>query len=101
MPERDIVSFASQSGGQVSYACAKGPTTAQTEARAQKAHSVYEEEVASYGPKFAQLLVSALKQHASDAQTLEASVNGRSDQWAQDAALKVERTYRCLPVARS
>ncbi|WP_406720505.1 MULTISPECIES: hypothetical protein [Thioclava] len=98
MPEREFLSFASQSGGAFTYACARGATEADTRSRGQKAHLAYEHKMASYGPTFAKTLVSVLDSGVSDAATLEATVNGTSDRWARSAALEVERQYRCLPV---
>ncbi len=98
MPDREILSFASQSGGKLAYACSKGATAGETHARAMKAHRAYEHEIASYGPVFAKTLVAVLKAGVSSGGSLEASVNRKSDEWARSAALSVEREYQCLPV---
>ncbi|MER5172214.1 hypothetical protein [Thioclava sp. GXIMD2076] len=98
MPDREILSFSSQSGGKLAYACSKGADERETRARAQKAHQAYEHEIASYGPVFAKTLISVLKAGVSSGGSLEASVNRKSDEWARSAALTVERQYRCLPI---
>jgi len=98
-PDRQLFQFPSRSaGGEFGYLCAPGATPRATKARARKAHAAYEGEIRTYGDTFAAELVGALSAGSSP-KAATRKINGDSDAWARQAALKIERTYQCLPVS--
>ena len=98
-PDRQMFQFPSRiAGGALGYLCAPGASPRATQARARKAHAAYEGEIRSYGETFAAELVGALRAGAQP-KTATRKINRDSDAWARQAALKIEKTYRCLPIS--
>ncbi|WP_295537166.1 hypothetical protein [uncultured Thioclava sp.] len=98
-PDRQMFQFPSRvAGGELGYLCAPSVTPRATKTRALQAHTAYEAEIRAYGDTFATALIGALTAGAPP-KTATRKINGQSDAWARQAALKIEKTYQCLPVS--
>ena len=98
-PDRAVFQFPSRvAGGDLVYLCAPADTARATRIRARKAHTAYEREIRAYGDIFAAQLVGALKAGNSP-KSAARKINTQSDAWARQAALRIEKTYQCLPVS--
>lgn len=84
--------------GRLGYSCEKGPSEADTIARANKAHRAFENAVIDFSEAQSEAMIAGMRAGKSTS-GLTADLDRSGDTWAEETVLGIEETYHCLPMA--